>query len=127
MRVYSNVLVHRYTGDVLGYELAIRRRSDNEADVLLYLYEGAVPGDGIPLSGQISDNRLNVIGTWVEHLTEYPSKKEIVQKHALEIHGTFDSGAFQGKITIDETSDQVQLKYVKRIWLCRNPGLHSKK
>jgi hypothetical protein len=126
MQVYSNVFIHRDTGDLLGYELAIKRKSDNEADVLLYVYEGEVVGDGIPLSGQISDNRLNVTGTWVERLREYPSKKEIEQKHAVEIHGALDFAAFQGTLTIDETAEQIRLKHVKRIWSCKNPSPHSK-
>jgi len=126
MQVYSNVFVHRYTGDLLGYELAIKRKSNNEADVLLYVYEGGAAGDGIPLSGQISHNRLYVTGTWVERLTEYPSKKEIVQKQAVDIHGTLDFAAFQGKITIGESVEQVRLKHVKTIFFCKNSSQHSR-
>ncbi len=78
MQVYSNVFVHEETGDLLGYELAIKRHANSGTDALLYVYEGGNSDAGVPLSGQISNNRLSLQGTWVEHLVEYPSKKEIV-------------------------------------------------
>ena len=122
MRVYSNVFIHKETGDVLGYDLAIKRTGDSAVDVLLYVYEGGNSDEGVPLSGQISNNRLSVQGTWVEHLVEYPSKKEIVQKHFVKIVGTLDSAAFRGDLTIEGMGDheQVRLKHVKRIWSCKN-------
>jgi len=122
MQVYSNVFVHKETGDLLGYDLAIKRDGDSRVDSLLYVYEGGDSDDGVSLSGQISNSRLSVQGTWVEHLVEYPSKKEIVQNHFVKIVGTLDSAAFRGELTIEGMGEreQVRLKRVKRIWSCKN-------
>ena len=126
MQVYSNVFVHKETGDLLGYDLALKRNGDSGVDALLYVYEGGESDEGVPLSGQISNNRLSVQGTWVEHLVEYPSKKEIVQTHFVKIVGTLDSTAFRGELTIEGMGEreQVRLKRVKRIWSCKkwNPS-----
>ena len=86
------------------------------------MYEGGDSDDGVSLSGQISNSRLSVQGTWVEHLVEYPSKKEIVQNHFVKIVGTLDSAAFRGELTIEGMGEreQVRLKRVKRIWSCKN-------
>src|SRR5437588_3927405 len=67
MQVYSNLFVHKETGDLLGYDLAIKRDGDSRVDSLLYVYEGGDSDDGVSLSGQISNSRLSVQGTWVEH------------------------------------------------------------
>ena len=121
MQVYSNVFVHEETGDLLGYDLALKRSIDSGVDALLYVYEGGESDAGVPLSGQISNNRLTVQGTWVEHLVEYPSKKEIVQTHFVKIIGTFSAAVFRGELTIEdmEEREQIQLKHVKRIWSCK--------
>lgn len=121
MQIYSDVFIQKDTGDLLGYELAVKREGDSRADALLYVYEGGMPDDGIPLSGQVSNHRLNLAGTWVEHLTEYPSKKEIVQKRRVEILGTLDFASFRGNLTISEMAEheQVRLRRVKRIWFCK--------
>ena len=121
MLVYSNVFVHEETGDVLGYDLALKRKGDLGVDALLYVYEGGNSDEGVPLSGQVSKSRLSVQGTWVEHLVEYPSKKEIVQTHSVRIVGTLDSTAFRGDLTIEGMGERehVQLKRAKRIWSCR--------
>lgn len=78
------------------------------------------------LSGQISNNRLSIQGTWVELVVEYPSKQEILQNHFVKIAGTLDNAAFRGDLTIEgmEQQEQIQLKQVKRIWSCRrwNPS-----
>jgi hypothetical protein len=107
--------------DLLGYDLALNRIGDSTVDALLYVYEGGLSDEGMPLSGQISKNRLSVQGTWVEHLIEYPSKKEIVQTHSVKIVGTLDSTAFRGELTIEGMGERehVQLKRVKRIWSCK--------
>ena len=75
MEVYSNVFVHEETGDVLGYDLALKRHGDIGVAALFYVYEGGNSDEGVPLSGQISNKHLSVQGTWVEHLVEYPPKK----------------------------------------------------
>lgn len=122
MQVYSSVVVHKETSDVLGYDLAVKRDGDSNVDALLYVYEGGESDDGIPLSGQISNDGMSIQGTWVEHLTEYPSKKEIVQERFVEIVGKLDSTIFRGELTIEGMVDQqqVRLKRVKRIWSCKN-------
>jgi len=121
MQVYSNVFVHEETGDLLGYDLALKRNVDSGVDALLYIYEGGESDAGVPLSGQLSNNRLSVQGTWVEHLVEYPSKKEIVQTHFVKIVGALDAATFRGELTIEGMGEreQVQLKRVKRIWSCK--------
>ena len=118
---FGNVFIHEETGDVLGYELAIKRPADSGADALLYGYEGGNSEPGVPRSGQISNNHLSIQGTWVEHLVEYPSKKEIVQTHFVKIAGTLDNAAFRGDLTIEgmEEQVQIQLKHVKTIWPSR--------
>jgi hypothetical protein len=120
MQVYSNVFVHPETGDVLGYDLALKRNGDLGVDALFYLYEGGNSDEGVPLSGQMSKNRLSVQGTWVEHLVEYPSKKEIVHTHSVKIVGTLGSTAFRGDLAIEGMgeAEPVQLKRVKYIWSC---------
>ncbi len=122
MQVYSSVFIHKETGDVLGYDLAVKRDRDLGIDALLYIYEGGNSDPGIPLSGQISNNRLNIQGTWVEHLVEYPSKKETVQEHFVKIVGILDSAAFRGDVTIKgmDRDERVRLKRTRRIWSCKN-------
>jgi hypothetical protein len=121
MQVYSNVYLQEETGDVLGYDLALKSNGDLEADALLYVYEGGNSDEGVPLSGQISKSHLSIQGTWVEHLVEYPSKKEIVQTHSVKIVGTLDSTVFRGELTIEGMGERehVKLKRVKRIWSCK--------
>jgi hypothetical protein len=120
MQVYSNVFSHKETGDLLGYELAIKRSGDSGVDALLYIYEGGDSNDGIPLSGHILNSRLTVQGTWADRLIEHPSKREIVEKHFVKIVGALGSEAFKGELTIEgmEEPERVRLKHVKRIWSC---------
>ena len=129
MQVYSNVFVHEETGDLLGYDLAVKREVGSGVDALLYVYEGGESDAGVPLSGQASNNRLSIQGTWVEHLVEHPSKKEIVQTHFVKIVGTLDAAAFRGDLTIEgmEEREQIQLKRVKRIWSCKKWNPSSRK
>lgn len=120
MQVYSNVFIHEETGDLLGYDLAIKRNGDSGVDALLYVYEGGDSDDGIPLSGQVLNNRLTVQGNWVEHLIEYPSGKKVAVKHDVKVIGVLDSTSFRGELSIEgsEEHQHVRLKYVKRIWSC---------
>ena len=121
MEVYSNTFVHRETGDVLGDELAIRRHPDSSVEAFLYFYEGAPPEEAIPLSGSLSGKNLTAQGEWVQRLTEYPSKKEIVERRLVRIDGVLDSTSFKGVVTIDGKSDgtPVRLKRVRNLWLCK--------
>jgi hypothetical protein len=120
MRIYSNASFSKETGDVNGYELAVKQLSDPTLDALLYVYEGAPNNNGIHLSGRISGKKLTVEGNWVEQLVEYPSKKEIVHTHFVRIDGTLDSAWFRGKMRIEDLSvdDVVRLKRVAHVWLC---------
>jgi len=120
MLVYSDVFMQKETGDLLGYELAVKRQGDSGADALLYVYEGGEAGEGIPLSGQVSKNRLTLKGTWVEHLIAYPSKKRVTQEHSVEVLGTLNTATFRGELTISGMEDHqdVRLKRVKKIWPC---------
>ena len=79
MRVYSNAYLSEETGDVGGIELAIKDKRDSSVNALLFVYEGAPNDEAIPLSGSVTNKHLTLQGNWVEHLVEYPSKKEIVQ------------------------------------------------
>jgi len=112
--------MHEETGDLLGYDLAIKRQGSSGAKALLYVYEGGGAGEGIPLSGQVSKNRLTLRGTWVEHPLEYPSKRKILEQHSVEILGILTLANFSGKLTISEIDDHqhVRLKRVKKIWSC---------
>jgi hypothetical protein len=103
--------------------LAIKQHDDSTVDALLYVYEGAPNDDGIPLSGRISGKNLTIQGNWVEHLVEYPSKKEIVQTHFVKIGGTLDSASFKGKVEIEGNAPpgESRLKRFEQIWVCRTP------
>jgi hypothetical protein len=121
MQVYSSAFVHEETGDLLGYDLALKLDTDSQVHALLFVYEGGESDEGIPLSGRISRTNLSIQGEWVEHLIEYPSKKNIVQKHLVKIEGVLDPAVFQGKLTIEGIEDQqtIRLKRRKAIWSCR--------
>ncbi len=122
MNVYSDVFIHKETGDLLGYELAVKHGGGSEIEALLYVYEGGEAGDGIPLSGQVIKNRLRLTGTSVEQLVEYPSKKKIIEEHSVEILGTLDTSIFRGALTINGMEDHqhVRLRHVKSIWPCNS-------
>lgn len=122
MKVYSNVLLHKETGDLLGYDLAINRDGGSRVTALLYVYEGGESASGVLLSGQIAKKRLLIGGNWTEHLIEYPSKKETVQDHLVKINGILNSAAFRGDLTIDGILEhqRVRLNRVKNIWSCKN-------
>jgi hypothetical protein len=124
MQIYSNAYISKETGDVVGYELAIKKHDDSTVDALLYVYEGTPNNDGIPLSGRISGKNLTIQGNWVEHLVEYPSKKKIVQTHFVKMGGTLDSVSFQGKVEIEGNAPpgESRLERLEQIWVCRTPG-----
>jgi hypothetical protein len=73
MQIYSNAFVTKdEAGDLVGYELALSQAADSTVEALLFVYEGGA-ADGINLPGRISGRKLTIEGSWVEHLTEYPS------------------------------------------------------
>jgi len=119
MRVYSNAWVDKETGDLNGFELAIKNIDDSTIEALLYVYEGA-PAEGIPLPGRISNERVEIKGDWIEHLIEYPSKKEITQTHFVKIEGALRLASFRGKIHIQSFDDlDVKLRRAKHTWMCK--------
>jgi hypothetical protein len=101
-QTYSNALHVEEAGDVIGYEMAFQQRDGTSIGALLYVYEGTPNEDGISISGQISGGKLKMKGNWIEHLTEYPSKKEIVETDPVEVSGTLDSKRFRGIIKISD-------------------------
>jgi hypothetical protein len=119
MRIYSDAFVAKESGDLDGYELALEVRG-SAVDTLLFLYEGST-ADGISLPGHLSGKTLSIEGDWVEHLIEYPSKKETLQTHHVKISGTLEQGWFQGKIEIEGITEpqMLRLKRVNRIWVCK--------
>jgi len=90
-------------------------------EAFLYFYEGAPAEEAIPLSGSLSGKNLTAQGEWVQRLTEYSSKKEIVERRLVRIDGVLDSTSFKGVVTIDGKSDgtPVRLKRVRNLWLCK--------
>ncbi|HXJ05803.1 MAG TPA: hypothetical protein VNH65_11930 [Candidatus Acidoferrum sp.] len=120
MRVYSNASFIKEAGDVVGYELAVQLREGTSINALLYFYEGVPNKDGVSVSGHIAGGKLAMEGDWVEHLTEQPSNKEIVETHHVTVNGTLDSAWFRGtmKITGLATPIKVKLKRVSHIWMC---------
>lgn len=120
MQIYSNAFSHDETGDLLGDELAVQTHPDSTANALLFIYEGGNAGDGIPLSGQVTQDRLTLKGTWAEHVIEHPSNRTIVEKHSVEIVGTIKGASFRGTVTIDGMQDHQKLRLtrVKKIWGC---------
>jgi len=129
MRVYSDAYLSEETGDVGGIELATTEKNDSTVDALLFIYEGAPNDEAIPLSGSVANKHLTLQGNWVEHLVEYPSKKEIVQRHFVRVEGKLDSAAFQGDLKIEGLAfpDKTRLKRVPQIWLCNKRGNPSPK
>ena len=121
MQVYSNAVFHKEAGDLLGYDLAITRDYGSGIKALLYIYEGGERVTGVPLTGQFERGRLLVEGNWVEHLTEYPSKKVTVRLHFVKIEGMQNSAAFRGDLFIEAFGEpeRVRLRRVKRIWSCK--------
>lgn len=125
MEIYSDAQVSQETGDLSGFELALDKSSDSPRNALLFVYEGG-GSEGIPLTATTKGNNLVVEGTWVEHLTEYPSKKEIVQTRRVKISGKITPKTLRGAISIEDLQivnpDKMRLKRVQRIWFCNTPS-----
>jgi hypothetical protein len=118
-QVYSNAYYVEEAGDVVGYEMAFQQRKGNSIEALLYMYEGVPDEEGISISGQISGKKLTMKGKWIQHITEYPSGKEIVETRPVEVSGTLNSNRFRGTIKIWDNAAPVTLKRIDRIWVCR--------
>ncbi|MGA9354296.1 MAG: hypothetical protein WBV46_11445 [Terriglobales bacterium] len=120
MRVYSNAWVDKETGDLNGFELAIRNNDHSKIEALLYVYEGG-PAEGIPLPGRIiSNGGIDIAGDWIEHMIEYPSKKERTETHSVKMSGVLKPASSRGKIHIQGyDAFDVKLKRVDRIWMCK--------
>jgi hypothetical protein len=120
LNTYSNAVFVQEAGDVIGYELVVQQSDGHSISALLYVYEGVPNEDGISVSGQISGRSLTMKGSWVQHLIEHPSGKEIVETLPVEVSGTLDSKRFRGAIKISDNPTSVTLKRAAHIWLCRN-------
>ena len=122
MDIYSNARVSSETGDLSGFELALDKPNASRRKALLFVYEGG-GSEGIPLTATADGNNLVIEGTWVEHLTEYPSKKDIVQTHRVKVTGKLAPKIFRGTISIEGLDivnpESMVLKRVKRIWFCK--------
>jgi hypothetical protein len=121
-QIYSNAVFIEDAGDVVGFELAVQRSNHGSSvSALLYDYEGVPNEDGISLSGQILGKELIIEGNWVRHLTEMPSKKQIVETRHVKVNGKIDSTRFRGTIKIEDldTPINVRLKRVDHIWMCK--------
>lgn len=122
MDIYSDAQVSKVTGDLSGFDLALDKPSAPQRKALLFVYEGG-ESEGIPLSVTAHDDNLVIEGTWVEHLTEYPSKKDVVETHRVKITGKVTPKALRGKISIEGLEilnpDSMVLERVKQIWFCK--------
>jgi len=121
-QIYSNAVFIEEAGDVVGFELALQRsHHGSSVTALLYDYEGVPNEDGISLSGQILGRKLTMEGSWVRHLIEMPSKKEVVETRLVKVDGTIDSTRFRGTIKFKDldTPIRVRLKRVDHIWMCK--------
>jgi len=122
MDVYSDARVSEVTGDLGGFELALGKPTGSQRKALLFVYEGAANSDGIPLPVIVDGNNLVIEGTWVEHGTEYPSKKDVVERHFVRITGTVTPKTFRGTISIQgleiANPENMHLKRARQIWLC---------
>jgi hypothetical protein len=122
MDIYSDARVSSVTGDLSGFDLALDKPNGSQRKALLFVYEGG-GSEGIPLSATADGNNLVIEGTWIEHLTEYPSKKDIVQTHRVRIAGKLTPKIFRGTISIEGLEivnpERMELKRVKQIWVCK--------
>lgn len=122
MDIYSNARVSDVTGDLGGFELALGNPNRPRRKALLFMYEGSI-SDGIPLTAIMNGGDVLIQGTWVEHLTAGPSKKDIVQKHLVRLVGTLTPKMLLGTISIEgfqiANPDKLRLKRVAQIWACK--------
>jgi hypothetical protein len=123
MNIYSDAQVSSVSGDLGGFELALDKNSNGpQSKALLFVYEGSY-SEGIPLTATINGDHLLIEGTWVEHLTEYPSKKDIVQKRFVRLRAHFTPKTLQGTISIEgleiANPDKMRLKRVRQVWDCK--------
>jgi len=127
MDIYSDAQVSKVTGDLSGFDLALDKPSGSQRKALLFVYEGG-GSEGIPLSVSLDGDNLVIEGTWVEHLTEYPSKKDVVQTHRVRIMGKLTPKILRGTISIEGLEivnpERMQLKRVQKIWVCKTHASH---
>jgi hypothetical protein len=118
LKIYSNAYYSEEGGDVVGYELAIEQHKDLSMDVYLFVYEGA-PRGGVHLLGRITGNKVKLEGSWTERLSVSRSQEEISQKLSAKVSGILDPQLFTIDITDFKNPENVRLKRVKRIWMCK--------
>jgi hypothetical protein len=118
-RIYSNAFYSKETGDVGGYELALKPTTGNSYDALLYIYEGAPNTDGIAMTGTGQAPTISLEGNWIEELIEYPSKRHVTDTKHVKLKGRFSKAKFSGLVQIDNDSSPFSLKSTNHIWLCK--------
>ena len=117
-KIYSNAFLSQETGDVGGYELALKPTTGNSYEALLYVYEGVPTLDGISLVGNRQGTAVSLEGDWRQELVEYPSKRNITQTQHVKLKGYISGSHFRGSVQIDQDSSPLSLKLVNHIWLC---------
>jgi hypothetical protein len=113
-KIYSNAFLSQETGDVGGYELALKPTTGNSYEALLYIYEGAPILAGIPLVGGKQGATISL--EWHQELVEHPLN--ITQAQHIELKGRISGNHFRGSLQIDNDSSSLSLKLVNYIWLC---------
>src|SRR5580692_9126089 len=86
MRVYSNAFYHDETGDLLGYELALRSSDGDSFTGLLYTYQGDLNDSPVPLSGSLVSGKVLLSGDWTVHSIEEPSKRQVVETYHVKVN-----------------------------------------
>ncbi len=118
-RIYSNAFFPEESGDVVGYDLALKPTNGNSYESLLYIYEGAPNLDGISLVGDRKGATISLEGDWREELVEYPSKRNITRIQHVKLKGRISERHFRGLLQLDSTSFPLSLKLANHIWLCK--------
>jgi hypothetical protein len=117
-KIYSNAFLSQETGDVGGYELALKPPTGDSYEALLYVYEGVPTLAGIPLVGNRHGASVSLEGDWRQELVEYPSKRNITQTLHVRLKGRISGSHFRGAVQIDQDSSPLLLKLVNHTWLC---------
>ena len=118
LRIFSNAAFIEEAGDVIGYELAFQPPDGKSVKAKLYVYQGTPNLEGISVSGKSYDGSVTMEGSWILHLIEEPSKKEIVETRPVKISGTLDSNRFRGTIKVSGQAETVTMKRTDHIWMC---------
>jgi hypothetical protein len=125
-KIYSNAFYSQETGDVGGYELALKPTTGNSYEALLYVYEGVPTLDGISLVGHRQGTTVSLEGNWRQELVEHPSKRNITQTQHVKLKGRISGSHFRGSVQIDNDSSSLSLKLVNYIWRCSPQAISNR-